>query len=68
MILLVNMQKSILFRNTYRSGRTLRKMISTEIMIVFISGRAGMRKDARRIKKAENYQFLKLDGYIRSEK
>lgn len=68
MILLVSMQKSILFRNTYRSGRTLRKMISTKIMIVFTSGRAGIRRDARRIKKAENCQFLKLGGYIRSEK
>lgn len=30
-------KKSILFRNTYRGGRTLREMISTKIMMVFTS-------------------------------
>ena len=37
--LYVNMEKnkSILFRNTYGSGRTLREVISTEIIIVFTS-------------------------------
>ena len=37
--LYVNMEKnkSILFRNTYSNGKTLREVISTEITIVFTS-------------------------------